>query len=170
MDGALAGNWKHRTEADLAQIALSGLSRYFSVDREVWGNHCSGKHVRLDAVRRPGDPSGWFDSDPRFGVEFKNAFVGSFDTRRFTAWAAQAVDYVHTEWEGYGRLMIFTCPPVSAPFNDDTVYGDGAARLMVRVLGQLGVGELRETGYGWTLRLNGENLWSERGGIQRRWS
>lgn len=105
-----------------------------------------------------------------FGVEFKNAFAGSFDTRRFTSWTAQAVDYTHTEWERYGHLKIFTCPPVSAAFTGDTVYGDGGARLMVRVLGQLGVGELGETAYGWTLRLNGDSLWSERYGVQRKHS
>lgn len=166
--GASVRNWKHRTEADLVGAALAELDPHFTADREVWGTHCSGKRLRLDAVLRPCDPSGWFDAAPAFGVEFKNALAGPFDTRRFTSWAAQAVDYVHTDWEGYGRLTIFACPAVSAAFSRGTAYGDGAAGLMVRVLGQLGVGELGQTGYGWTLRLNGENLWSERYGVHRK--
>jgi hypothetical protein len=105
-------NWKYRSEADLASAALGELGRYFTADREVRGVHCTGKRLRLDAVLRPRDPSGWFDPPPVFGVEFKNALAGSLDTRRFTSWAAQAVDYAHTDWEGYGRLMIFTCPAV----------------------------------------------------------
>lgn len=160
-------NWKHHTERDLTRAALAALDPYFTADREVRGVHCSGKRLRLDAVLRPRDPSGWFDPAPVFGVEFKNAFAGSFDTRRFTSWAAQAVDYAHTEWEGYGRLTIFTCPAVSAAFTGPYEH---AGSLMVRVLGQLGVGELGETAYGWTLRINGDNLWSEHYGVQRRWS
>lgn len=163
-------NWKHRTEADLASVALAELDSYFTAEREVWGTHCTGARLRLDAVLQPRDSSGWFDQAPVFGVEFKNALAGSFDTRRFTSWAAQAVDYTHTKWGSYGYLTVFTCPPVSAVFTENTVYGVGAGELMVRVLGQLGVGELGQTSYGWTLRLNGDTLWSERRGVHRRWS
>lgn len=168
--GGTVRNWKHRTEADLASAALSELDPYFTADREVWGTHCSGKRLRLDAVLRPRDPSGWFDATPAFGVEFKNAYAGSFDTRRFTSWAAQAVDYAHTRWDGHGPLTIFACPALSAAFAARTAHTPDASHLMVRVLGQLGVGALGETGYGWTLRLNGDNLWSERYGVHRRWS
>jgi hypothetical protein len=80
------------------------------------------------------------------------------------------VDYTHTDWDSYGRLTMFTCPAVSAAFTGPGAWGDGAGRLMVRVLGQLGVGELGQTGYGWTLRLNGGNHWSERYGVHRKWS
>ena len=168
--GASVRNWKHRSEADLADAALTELDPYFTADREIWGTHCSGRRLRLDAVMRPRDPSGWRDPSPAFGVEFKNAYAGSHDTRRFTAWAAQAVDYAHTEWEGYGPLTIFACPPISAAFTGPGAWGEGAGWLMVWVLGQLGVGELGQTGYGWTLRLNGDNLWSERKGVHRKWS
>jgi hypothetical protein len=170
-NGTSVRNWKHRTEADLASAALVELDPYFTADREVWGTHCSGKRLRLDAVLRPRDPTGWADPPPAFGVEFKNAYAGSFDTRHFTTWAAQAVDYAHTQWDGYGPLTIFACPAISAAFAADrTASALAAARLMVRVLGQLGVGELGETGYGWTLRLNGDNIWSERYGVHRKWS
>lgn len=169
-DGASVRNWKHRSETDLASTALSELSRYFTVEREVRGAHCSGRQLRLDAVLRPRDPSGWADPSPAFGVEFKNAYAGSHDTRRFTSWAAQAVDYVHTEWDGYGPLTIFACPAVSAAFTGQGAWSEGSGWLMVRILGQLGVGELGQTAYGWTLRLNGDNLWSERYGVHRKWS
>lgn len=160
-------NWKYRSEADLATAALAELDPYFTADREVHGVHYTGKQLRLDAVLRPRDPTGWAGPAPAFGVEFKNALSGPSDTRRFTSWAAQAVDYTYTEWTGYGRLMIFTCPAVSAGL---VPYGDAAIRLMVCVLGQLGVGELGQTAYGWTLRLNGDNLWSQRYGVHRKWS
>jgi hypothetical protein len=82
----------------------------------------------------------------------------------------QAVDYTHTSWDGYGQLMIFTCPPLSTAFTENNAYGAGAGQLMVRLLGQLGVGEPGQTGYGWTLRLNGDNLWYEHRGTHRNWS
>ena len=169
MGSASVRNWKHRSEADLAGAALGELDPYFTAEPEVLGTHCSGKRLRLDAVLRPRDPSGWRDPSPAFGVEFKNAYAGSHDTRRFTSWAAQAVDYAHTEWVGYGPLTIFACPAISARFTGPGHWGEGAGWLMVRVLGQLGIGELGETAYGWTLRLNGENLWSERKGVHRKW-
>ncbi|MFG2918893.1 hypothetical protein ACGF0D_39175 [Kitasatospora sp. NPDC048298] len=36
------------------------------------GRYPGGEGVRLDAVLRPRDTSGWFDADPVFGVEFKH--------------------------------------------------------------------------------------------------
>lgn len=163
-------NWKHRIEADLASAALGELDPHFTAEREIWGTHCTGAGLRLDAVLRPRDPSGWFDQAPAFGVEFKNAYAGDLDPRRFTSWTAQAVDYTHTNRDGFGRLAIFCCPAFSARFIGEGTWSDGAGWLMVRVLGQLGVGELGQTAYGWTLRINGGNLWSERYGVHRKWS
>lgn len=159
--------WQYPREEDLANTVLDQLSQHFFIQREVWGQHCTGKRLRLDAALRPRDPQPWFDANPAFGVEFKNALVYSFDTRNFTAWAAQAVDYTHVNWAGYERLMIFTCPPVSMGLK---TYGNDAARLMVRVLGQLGVGELGKESTGWTLWLNGDRLWQQGRGVRRRQS
>jgi hypothetical protein len=132
-DGASVRNWKHRTEADPVSATLSALGPYYAVEREGLGHPLHRQTTSaLSSRTRSRAPIAQAND---FGVEFKNALAGSFDTRRFTSWAAQGVDYVYTEWDGYGRLMIFTCPAVSAAFTSETVYGDGAARLMVRVLG-----------------------------------
>lgn len=88
----------------------------------------------------------------------------------WTRWAAQSVDYTHVEWEDCGRLMIFTCRPVTAGIASRVAYAVDNARLMARLLGQLNVGELGQTMHGWTLTVNGENLWSERYGVHRKWS
>ena len=46
---------------------------------------------------------------PAFGIEFKNPRQDTGDRERH-AWVAQAVGYVHCEWQGYGSLGIFLCP------------------------------------------------------------
>jgi hypothetical protein len=66
--------------------------------------------------------------------------------------------------------MIFTCRPVTAGIASRVAYAVDNARLMARLLGQLNVGELGQTMHGWTLTVNGENLWSERYGVHRKWS
>ena len=65
----------------------------------------------------------------------------TFDTKNFTAWAAQAVDYTHVDWDGIGRLIVFTCPSPTSPFKVSEP-GIDAAFLMSRLLWQLNVGEL----------------------------
>jgi hypothetical protein len=121
----------------------------------------------------PKQPGPWKDDRPAFGVEFKLADEYSFDTRRFTRWAAQAVDYAETEWDDFGRLMIFGCP---SPLRRiaSSAWGPGAAGLMARLLGQMGVGELAPMeGDGLALILHGQHrLWSQRRGVldARRWS
>jgi hypothetical protein len=52
-DSASVRNWKHPAEADLASAALAELTPYFTAEREVWGTHCTGRRLRLDAVLRP---------------------------------------------------------------------------------------------------------------------
>lgn len=157
-------------ERDLANRYLARLNQSFTVEREIRGTHCTGERLRIDAVIRPRDPSGWKDPSCAFGVEFKRP-PGSLDTNNFTRWAAQAVDYTHTDWDGYGRLMIFTCPAISPHL---TIWGDRASGLVMRMLGQLGVGEIIETRhYGLTLMLHGSHrLWSERDGVVfgRQWT
>ena len=115
---------------------------------------------------RPREPSGWTDADPAFGVEFKNP-CDEEGTRAYTKWAAQAVDCTHTAWDGFGRLLIATCPPVT----DGVLGGVDAQWLLIRLLGQLGVGELGINPYqGWTLRVSGTRVWSQRNGPHRQWS
>lgn len=155
-------------EADLAERVLTLLDQHFLIDTEVVGRHCSGRRLRIDAILRPRDPGPWKDDEPAFGVEFKLVHQKSFDTRDFSAWARQACDYTHVEWQGYGRLMVFACP---SPIID---LGGTDAWLMAHLLGQFGVGELapREQD-GWAIMLHGDHvLWSERRGAAaaQRWS
>jgi hypothetical protein len=153
----------------MADHVLAELSSTFVIQREVRGEHCSGKRLRLDAVLHPRDPSGWRDDSPAFGVEFKQPGPNQ-GMNAWTRWAAQSVDYTHVDWERWGRLMIFTCPPVTAGVSSQVSYAVDNAWLMARLLGQLNVGELGRTIHGWTLTINGESLWSERYGVHRKWS
>jgi hypothetical protein len=157
------------SEEELANRALAVLDQHFLIEREVSGRHCSGRSLRIDAILRPRDPSGWKDRDPAFGVEFKLAHQKSFDTRDFTDWARQAIDYTHVEWMGYGRLRVFACPSPTA-----YLAVLGGEFLMAHLLGQLGVGELAPTDReGWALTMHGNHvLWSEKYGVRAaaRWS
>jgi hypothetical protein len=155
------------SEADLAEWVYRELGPYFIVHRQVEGTYCSGRRrMRIDAVLRPRDTTGWTDQEPAFGVEFKNP-AASTGTKSYTKWAAQAVDYTHTDWDGYGRLLIATCPPVS----EGVLGGVNAEWLLVRILGQLNVGELGiSPSQGWTLRVSGNRVWSQRSGPRRKWS
>lgn len=157
---------RFETEAEVTEAVLGALRPYFLIEREVEGVHCSGQPLRLDAALRPITPTAWRDAVPSFGIEFKNP--DRLDgTRDYTAWAAQCVDYTHTRWAGYGRMTVFTCPPITgySPYADKLRLG-----FLARLLGQMNVGELGFTTHGWTLQLNGEAIWSERKGVHRRWS
>lgn len=154
------------SEAEFATWVYGQLDPYFVIHREVEGISCMGRRMRIDAVLRPHDKTGWADPDPVFGVEFKNPDTIN-STKDYTKWVAQAVDYTHTEWEGYGRLLIAACPPVT----QGAPGGLSAEWMLVRVVGQLGIGELGISRYqGWALRVSGERVWSQESGPHRNWS
>lgn len=115
------------SEADLAEYVLGVLNEWFEIEREVGGRYWTGEAARLDAVLRPRDPAPWFDDEPAFGVEFKLP-PKSYDTRAYFAWAAQAVDYTHCDWRGYGRLQIFLCPSPFMEFYQGGRLGRGEQR------------------------------------------
>lgn len=98
------------------------------------------------------------------------------DSKDFTGWAAQAINYTHVDWDGYGRLLIFTCPSPVRHFDKIEPQHDGinAAFVMSRLLWQLGVGELAPLERdGWTLLGQGNHvLWSQTRGVHegRTWS
>lgn len=146
------------SEAELSHAVLQRLEQHFHVDREVEGKHATGKPLRLDAVLRPRDASQWSRPDIAFGVEFKN--VTSEDTCNYTRWAAQAIDYTYTEWDGYGRLAIFTCPGVLTAYRETFRTADGV--FAEGLLGQFGVGELLlRCGPGLTLAQQKRVIWTE---------
>ncbi|WP_345695748.1 hypothetical protein [Kitasatospora terrestris] len=118
------------SERALADHVLGRLAAHFLIEREVEGRYPDGRTVRIDAVLRPRDPSGWFDVEPVFGIEFKlpdkiNS-VGEFGAQ-----IAQASDYAHCTFDGYGRLTIFLCP---SPVSDLLTQADRKVGSMVRTL------------------------------------
>ena len=142
------------SEEQLADHVLGELDPYFHIQREVWGTHCSGRRLRIDAVLRPRECTDWADGDDAaFGVEFKLPLGGSQSAK----WISQCFDYTHTVWDGYGRLGIFACPDVRMGW---TPEGDAAA---AHILGQMRVGELvKHRRYGWSLVLHTHHRqWSQ---------
>ena len=139
-------------EKALAESVLNAMSKWFSVETEVRGRYRGVETVRIDAVLRPLDPEPWADDDPAFGVEFKLPTAGMGD-RDYFVWAAQAVDYAHTDWDGYGRLQIFVCPsPIMAVWLSSGQLADWQARVrrsaslesardLERIVGRLGKDE-----------------------------
>lgn len=147
------------SEAAFRANAQQALSRWFHIQTEVTGMHCSGTPLRIDAVLQLRD-----NPALRFGVEFKNpSGLASLGDR--AAWAAQAADYVHTEWEGQGRLVVATCPPITLSFDH---YGSSDLPILAHLFGKFFVGELGISEYeGWALRMSGRTLWSQRYGARR---
>jgi hypothetical protein len=149
------------SENQIADTVLTALGPMFFLEREVWGTHCSGARVRLDAILRPRDPTDWFDEAPAFGVEFKSRVDQGAEA------LGQCANYMHTMWDGYGVLPIFLCPAVCSRWAWAR-GGEQGAWLVTRMLGQFGVGELDWVNQGgrgrWRLERAGTCIWdSDRG-------
>lgn len=160
------------SEAALSAAVLSRLRPYFHIEEQLPGTHWTGKPLRIDAVLRPREPEKWARRDVAFGIEFKNiAPNGDGGMNALTRWAAQAVDYAGTQWDGYGRMVVFTCPgvlPRGFVNHNREVSNDAHVRFSEGLLGQLGVGELvLQWGIGLTFRFQGCPAWSERIGVQK---
>jgi hypothetical protein len=159
---------KFRSEAELAERVAERLDPWFEVKREVWGTHCSGRRHRVDAMIRPRDSGRWKNPDVAFGIEFK---IPKDGVNAWTRWLAQAVSYTHTDWDGYGRRRILTCPGVTSWLDEDPSGSNPGRRdafMAKRISGQLGVGELvLRWHYGLTILVNGEHIWSERYKVRR---
>lgn len=158
-----------RNEAALRDTVLAALEPHFLVQREVPGTTCDhATRLRIDAVLRPREPERWKNAAVALGVEFKDVLALTGDTRNFTSWLAQCIDYSHTTWDGYGRLPVFVCPSlVAGGFEQDRP-------ILTRVMGQLGIGELRDLDhYGWTFVLHDHHrMWSQLRGVEqgKHWS
>lgn len=148
------------SEAELVERVLERLARGFFIDKQVTGTHCSGRGMRIDAVIRPQVVEQW--KDPK---------LPDGSIKSYTRWLAQAVDYTHVDWKGYGRLIILTCPGVASWLDRDRQRtGDPddvmEIRIAKRISGQLNVGELvLRWGYGLSILVNGDHVWSERDGV-----
>lgn len=142
------------------------LSNHFTFFHRVKGNHFSGKKLEIDCVIKPKQTDGWKNIDIAFGLEFKDMsrLDGIADTKEFSKWIAQCVDYSNTDWEGFGYIHILTCPGISSSNFINSAYG---IPLFLRVLGHFGIGELKETTlYGWSILLHEQHrIWSEKEGV-----
>lgn len=93
-----------RDEKQLADHVLEKLGEWFDVEREVTGRYWTGEPVRIDAVLRPKDTTGWHDQAPALGIEFKQSGATGYEA------IAQAVSYSHCRWDGYEKIGVFLCP------------------------------------------------------------
>ena len=147
-------------ESEIAERVLSALSPHFEARREVFGTHCSGRRLRIDAVLWPRDPTGWHDEKPVFGLEFKRHVGQGAEA------LAQCTDYAHTEWDGFGPLAVFLCPAVVSRWA--WRYGHGGADIAQRVLAQQAVGELDLVKWQdvsiWRLERGGSRIWDSQAG------
>lgn len=151
-------------EGNVKRRVLDSLSSHFVVHEEVWGQHWSGKRMRIDAILIPKDDSGWKTKSPRLGVEFKNfrSFDPSFSIKDYTKWWAQCHDYAETSFDGHGYVPVFS-------YNGFTHYrqrigNDSTAAFAIRFWGRLGVGELQPDDL--TFVMNGTNkIWSMSRGV-----
>lgn len=151
-------------EGDVKRRVLESLSPHFVISEEVWGQHWSGKRVRIDAILTPRDDSAWKTKSPRLGVEFKNfrSFDPSFSIKDYTKWWAQCHDYAETSFDSIGYVPVFS-------YNGFTHYrqrisNEVAAAFAIRFWGRLGVGELRPDDLMFVM--NGTNkIWSMSRGV-----
>lgn len=155
------------SEQEIKNHYLGVIAHHFHIDMEVSGVHFSGKQLKLDAIAKPKDPLQWKNQDVSLGIEFKDTerFSRNYDTKDFTKWLAQCIDYSNTHWEKYGYVYIFTCPSLIGGVAPGVI---GQSMFIENFMGQLGIGELKELpGYGLTFVLHGHHrIWSATKGIE----
>jgi hypothetical protein len=130
-------------------VVLEYFSEYFYVREEVWGTHCTGKKLRVDALLKPRDCTLWRDGrNALIGMEFKSGDVGGH--KQIT----QAMDYTHVDWHlKHGRrqrCMIFCFPAAWRTW--DRSFD------IERICGRFGVGEVIWDGEPY-LKMSGETFW-----------
>lgn len=161
------------SEATYKARVLSILEPQFEIYEEIPGVHFSGEPMRLDAIVQPKACSDWKRLSVALGIEFKNGDRNMSDMRDYTSWLAQCVDYAHTDWMGFGYIYIFTCPGITDGQHIKNT-GDTTTWTLARVMGHLGIGELRfDEMYGLTFSLQGQHrIWSQAKGVEEgsRWT
>lgn len=153
------------SEEEMIRLWLPRLDKHFFVEREVWGVHCSGMRMRIDAVIRPRDTSEWKNKEVAFGIEFKSdkkssgAPLGSDGAR----WLAQCQDYAHCKFDGYGNLYVLLAGGFTPQVKTKLIDNNSIQRLAYH----LGVGELkRDPKDGFMILLAGEHkIWTEATGV-----
>ncbi len=154
------------SEAAFKARVLNILRDEFYIWTEVEGTHFSGKRLRLDAVVAPKVTTAWKTPHVALGIEFKSEIRLSGGMKALTKWFAQCVDYAHTEWDGFGYLYVFACPGMIEDMQSPSA--GQSAWLLRRVMGQIGIGELRfDPRRGLSFYLHQDHrLWSQRDGVE----
>jgi hypothetical protein len=128
--------WDGVSEQVFVASLIDGLSPMFDVHSEVWGTRRlldePPRRVRVDLVCLPKPGLEW--PLGAFVIEAKRPDRGG--TRQLGDHIKQAVDYLHTTWDGFGRLPVFLAPGLQGLLDDD-VYENAR-----RVLGGLSIGEV----------------------------
>lgn len=162
------------SEAKCLELLLNDLvgSGWTVIKREVAGQHLTGATLRVDAVVAPPEPRHWHTGSQAFALEAKKPLPG--DSTDHAALVVQALDYRHTNWQGFGPLPVMVWPE---PFGD--FGGDQAALASRAILSRLRVLPLRWVKWhGWWLGLNATRIWSAEKGatahaanwdLQPRW-
>jgi hypothetical protein len=164
------------TEDAMTEVVLRRLEPWFDIEREVWGQHPTGRKCRIDAVIVPKDGGKWKRPEMALGIEFKVTAARKYmpGMKELTAWTAQAIDYSFAEWGRYGRLPIFLCP---SPFSAHDFIEDprqASEHFAIGLLSQFTVGSLglyKGTGLSFTMQ-GRHRIWSERFGVEhgQRWT
>jgi hypothetical protein len=167
------------TEAQLRAAWTDRLERHFHVKPEVWGKHCSGRNMRIDAIIWPRDTTEWKNKKVAFGIEFKSEEKAEKATLSGdgSRWLAQCADYAHCTWEGFeGHLYVL----LAGGFNPGPIHSGGHAdNYLPRLAYHLGCGELKQdTRSGLSIVFAGEQrVWTEAEGpglakrsfLERKW-
>ena len=160
------------SEQIVVEEGLRQLGQHFVVQRQVPGRHFSGKQVFLDAVLQPKDARLWKNKRVALGIEFKDTlrYQQSYDTKDYTKWLAQCVDYSHAEWEGFGYLYVFAYGGLVERIGGrfDGLDLDRLDWFLPHLMAQLGIGELKAIPYhGLSFLLNGHHrIWSAVKGVE----
>jgi hypothetical protein len=152
------------------------IEKHFHVDREIEGKHFSGKTLRIDAVIRPRDTTGWANPNAALGLEFKSSRIQSGASWGDTVkWLAQSVDYSNTKWDRYGYIYTL----VAGGINPIQRRRGSDFRYLQMLAAHLGVGELQiDRNEGLSIVFSGEHLlWTEVRGpifarkhkLERKW-
>lgn len=154
-------------EKSLVSEIVEQLSNDFLFEKQVSGKHFSGQQFKIDYIIKPLITNGWKNPQVCFGLEFKDLpnLDQKGDTKDFSKWLAQCVDYSNTYWNNYGYIYILTCPGITTSRFLQQV---DASWMLTRIMAHLGIGELKFSNpYGWTITLSGQHrLWSQKNGVE----
>lgn len=171
---------RRQTEQEFGAEILARLEPHFHIAREVWGEHCSGQRLRIDAIVRPRQRELWKNPDIALGIEFK-ALDQLTTWKACCQWIGQCGDYAHANWDGFGKVWVFASPGLVAhkhhawerqneryPRPRGPEDASAETQRYYHLLNQFQLGELGEDPkYGLSFYVNFlHRLWSEGQGVE----